>query len=284
MTEVLGETRRSLRASPIFAFYVLASLAVAGVIGLITIDVIDLGFSHFGDPAHRTHDITYGFLFTTAVVGLVAQLRRPEQNVAGMLMAPIPMAALALAGVLSNDMDAVVRFHPLRWVVWVTVVAALVHPAGRAFFRSFSAPRVNRVMLALVGVAAVLLLALASTNIRLQETVLDEHAGTGHYGFMAAFGFTVIAVGVLASLRPLGWRLTAWVAGLLPALLGVTSVLYPDAVSSLDPFWAVAAIAWGFGFVAAAAITDNAEGPTPLGSPRLSNRDRDAQSMRQLSN
>jgi hypothetical protein len=40
---------------------------------------------------------------------------------------------------------------------------------------------------------------------------------------------------VLASLRPRGWPLTAWVTGLLPVLQGVTSLIYPDASSSLGP-------------------------------------------------
>lgn len=264
MTHVLRDTLHSLRASPIFAFYVLATLAVGGVVGLITFDLIDLGMSHFGDPTHRTHDVTYGFLFSTGVVGVLAQLRRPEENGAGMLMALIPVTGLLLAAVLSRDVDAVVRFNPLRYAAAVTVVAALLHPAGRAFFGSFSVARVNWMMLALVGIAAVPLLAFASTNIRLQRTVADMHAFTGHYGFVAAFAFTVIAVGLLASLRPAGWKLTAWVAGLLPALLGVTSVLYQDTTSSLGLVWALAAIAWGVAFVAAAALTKDAA----AGSPR----------------
>ncbi|MBI2648212.1 MAG: hypothetical protein HYW93_00960 [Thaumarchaeota archaeon] len=59
----------------------------------------------------------------------------------------------------------------------------------------------------------------------------------------------------MASLRPDGWRLTAWVAGLLPALLGLASVVFPDLSSSLGLVWGVAAIAWGVGFVAAAELT-----------------------------
>jgi hypothetical protein len=119
-------------------------------------------------------------------------------------------------------------------------------------------------MLALIIIAGVPLLVYASTNIGLQGTVADDHAAAGHYGFMAAFSFTVIGVGVLASLRPDGWRLTAWVTGLLPALLGVTSLVYADVASSLGPFWAVAAIVWGIGFVAVAELTKNAEGGTLL--------------------
>ncbi|MGH2361139.1 MAG: hypothetical protein ACRDGM_11455, partial [bacterium] len=136
-----------------------------------------------------------------------------------------------------------------------TVIAVLLHPARRDFFRSFSVSRVNWVMLALVIIAAVPLLAFASTNIGLQGTVADDHAGIGHYGFMAAFGFTVIGAGLLASLRPAGWRLTAWVAGLLPTFLGLASVVFPDVSSSLGLVWAVAAIAWGVVFVAAAQLT-----------------------------
>lgn len=60
---------------------------------------------------------------------------------------------------------------------------------------------------------------------------------------VVGFGFTDIGVGLLASLGPDGWRLSAWVAGLLPVLLGVTSVIYPDASSSLDLVWAVPAMA-----------------------------------------
>lgn len=260
--DVVREVLRSFQASPVFAFYVMGTLGVAGLIGLITFDIIDLGMSHFGDPSHRAHDVTYGFLFMTGVVGVVAQLRRPRQNLAGMLMALIPSAALLLTAALAGDFNVVER-NPLRYAAWMTVVAALVHPAGRAFFRSFSVSRANWAMVALVGVAAAPLLALASTNIGLQRTADDGHAGMGHYAFVAAFSFAVIAVGLLASLRPAGWRLTAWVGGLLPALLAVTSILYPDTASSLGRVWSLAALAWGVLFVAVAERTNAADPSVP---------------------
>jgi hypothetical protein len=122
------------------------------------------------------------------------------------------------------------------------------------------------VLLALIIIAAVPLLAFASTNIGLQRTVTDDHAALGHYGFMAAFSFTVIGVGLLASLRPDGWRLTAWVCGLLPALLGLASLVYPDVASSIGLVWSLAAMAWGVGFVAAAELTRTPRAPTLLGS------------------
>jgi hypothetical protein len=264
----LREMKDSLRAHPGFAVAVLVTLVVAGLIGLMVfmmqLQPGFMGMAHGTEPHHRIHDLTYAFLFSTAVVGMVSQLRRPSKNVAGMLMALIPFVGLLLAAVLSTSAGVILSTERLLVAVG-TVIAALLHPTGHAFFRSFRVARINRVMLALVVIAAVPLLASAATNIGLQGASTDEHAGMGHYGFMFAFGFTIIGVGVLASLRPEGWRLTAWVAGILPALLGLASVVYPDAPSSLGPFWAIAAVAWGLVFVAASELTKGAEGPTLLG-------------------
>jgi hypothetical protein len=260
----------SRRASPVFALFVLVTLGVAGLIGLMVL-LMQLqpgfmGMAHFTEAHHRTHDLTFGLLFTTGVVGILAQLRRPSKNVAGQLMALIPWVGLLLAAVLSTSPFVILSPQSLVPAV-LTVFTALLHPTGRAFFRSFSVSRVHWVMLALVFIAAVPLLVFASTNIRLQATVADDHAGMGHYGFMAAFGFTVIAVSLLSGLRPDGWRLTAWVAGLLPALLGVSSVMYPDVASSLGLVWALAAIAWGAVFVAAAELTTRATEEMHMAAP-----------------
>jgi hypothetical protein len=137
-----------------------------------------------------------------------------------------------------------------------TLLAASLHPAGRNLLRSVRLSRASPVMLALVVAAAVPLFALALSNVILQRmTVPDDHATLGHYGFVAAFSLTVIGAGLLASLRPDGWRLTAWVAGVLAALFGLTSLVVPDVASSLDPVWAAAAIAWGVVFIGAAELT-----------------------------
>jgi hypothetical protein len=50
-------------------------------------------------------------------------------------------------------------------------------------------------------------------------------------------------------------------------LLGVTSIVYPDATSSLGLPWALAAIAWGLLFIAAAERTRDVERPALPGSP-----------------
>lgn len=81
---------------------------------------------------------------------------------------------------------------------------------------------------------------------------------------MAALAYTIIGVGLLASLRPVGWRFPALVAALLAAVLGGTSLIYPDAASSLDTGWALAAIGWATAFAGLAVRTDDAQQPTAM--------------------
>jgi hypothetical protein len=279
ITGSLRELKRSLRASPGFSLAVLITLGLAGLIGLMTLLMIALGgflgMAHFTEPHHRIHDLTYGFLFTTAVVGLLSQLRRPSRNVAGVLMALVPWIALLLAAILSTDSGVILSAERIL-VAAGTVVAALLHPNRRDLFRSLGVSRLNWVMLGLVIAAAVPLLAYAATNLGLQGGVTNEHAVMGHYGFMAAFAFNVVGVGLLASLRPDGWRVAAWVAGILPAFLGLASLVYPELDSSLEGSWAWLAIAWGLGFVAVSTLTSSAEGrasPAEEGAGRLPERE-----------
>jgi hypothetical protein len=235
-----------------FGVVVLLPDLFAGLLGQETAGHVS---HHFREPHHRIHDLTFAFLLGTALVGLLAQVRAPSKNGAAQLMALIPFVGLLLGFVLTNT---AVLSVPWVAVGAFTLLATILHPTGGALFSSFSVSRVNRVMLALVIIAAVPLLAFASTNIGLQRAGLSDHAALGHYGFMAAFGFTVIGVGLLASLRPDGRRLTAWVAGFLPALLGLASLVFPDVASSLGVVWALAAIVWGVVFVAVAELTQDA--------------------------
>jgi hypothetical protein len=241
-----------------FALFVLVTLGLFGLLGVVLVQGEVVGsHSHFREHHHRVHDLTFAFLFGTAAVGMVAQLFTPLKNVAGQIMALIPWLGLALVVPLTEYWSA----HASGFVMISTALfaaltlnATIFHPAGRDFFRSFRIARADRSMLALVAVAAIPLLAFAYTNVGLQRGAADDHVDLGHYGFMAAFSFTVIGVGILASMRPDGWRLAAWVGGLLPILLGAASIVFSDVASSLSPFWALLAIAWGISFVAAAEI------------------------------
>jgi putative effector of murein hydrolase LrgA (UPF0299 family) len=209
---------------------------------------------HFTEPHHRIHDLTFALLFLPALVGVLAQVRRPRRNVAGMLTALVPSIALLLTLLLTVGVSGDLRTLQPPWLMVMAgaLIALVLHPAGREVFRVAPRSRVERRLVALTVTAAVPLLPLAVRNIGLQATVADDHAAAGHYGFMAAFALAVVGVALLASLQPVGWRVTAWAAGLLPALLGITSLVYPLASSRLGAPGAVAAIGWGVVFVATA--------------------------------
>jgi hypothetical protein len=208
--------------------------------GILNPNITGAAAAHFTSLDHRMHDLAFTLLVTTGAVGLLAQLRSPRRNVAAQIMALIPWLSMAATFPLTNYWTPPGTAFPLYATAvygGFTLSAVLLHPTGRDLVTSFRAARASRGMLALVAIAIGPLLALAWNNVSQQreEATGDAHWIMGHYGFVAALSLTILGAGVVASLRPTGWRLTAWVAGLLPALLGVLSLWYPDADSSLHP-------------------------------------------------
>lgn len=244
----------------------------------------DVGVELFAEdyesvPPHRIHIFIFAVLLWTAAAGLLAQLRSPRRNVAGQWMAVLPWAGLLLAMVVS---DFLAPLPVVGIFGGLTLVAMVLHPAGRDLIRVGSVARIHRGMLVLVLLAAIPLLVFAATQIGLQtgaiepvhahdhggtnhEAVHQEHVEAGHFAGAAAVAITIIGVGVLASLRPPGWWLPAWIAGLSAAIIGLASVVFPDAASTADPVWAVAAILWGVAFVGVAELTQDGSAQTPLG-------------------
>jgi hypothetical protein len=97
------EMVQTFRASPVFVLAVLITLALAALnAGMVVLMNVAPGFlpgalgrmTHFAEPHHRIHDLTFGFLFMPAVFGMLAQLRRPVANIAGALMALVPWTGL----------------------------------------------------------------------------------------------------------------------------------------------------------------------------------------------
>ena len=203
---------------------------------------------HFREPHHRIHDLAFGLLLGTTGIGMLVQVRSPAKNVAGQLMAAIPILTLMLAAMGTDR-----RVLSVPWVAVgaPTIVAMLLHPD---LFRAVRAVRLARPMVALVAIGAVPLFAFGLSNIGLQRSGSSDHAALGHYGYLAAFALTVVGVGLVSSLRLAGWRLTATVTGSLAVALGVASLVFPDVDGSLGALWSPAAIAWGAGCIAVAEI------------------------------
>lgn len=243
----------------VFRVVILLTLALVAFFGVIVAQPALIGGlagdpsgghigQHFREPHHRIHDLAFGLLLGTTAIGAFVQLRAPGKNVAGQLMAAIPIVALVLAAVAGDR-----RVLAIPWVAVgaPTIVATLLHPD---LFRSISRIRPAGSMVALVAIAALPLLAFALSNIGLQRTGANDHAALGHYGYMAAYALTVVAVGIVSSLRLEGWTLVARIAGALAVFLGVASLVFPDVEGSVGTVWAAAAIGWGVGYIAVAEI------------------------------
>lgn len=276
----MAKAGRTTHTSWAFVIALALTLAAAGFNGLmVTLMALRLeellpgalaGMGHFTEAHHRTHDLMFALLFIPAMLGLLAQFRRPERNIAGMLMSLVPGTALLLVLAVAFATAGNTRTFQPPWVIVTggALLATSLHPAGTAFFGSFRRARLDSAMAALVVVAAGPLLAFAWINISLQANASDDHAAAGHYGFMAAFALATIALAVLACLHPHGWRLAAWTTGLLPVLFGAASLAYPHATSSLSLVWALAAIAWGATFLAMALHAKSAAHPVRLRQSR----------------
>lgn len=272
---------------------VINALMFLPALGLLPDNALS-AMGHFGSflATGNTHDLIHELVFAlvvgTAAVGLLSQLLKPKENFVGQLVAITAWVAMILIAALTNNWVP----QPLFIIFGgLTLLATIFHPAGLGLFTWVRGAKLNRVLLILVIIAAVPLLALAYTNIDLQtaagggaglfghnppafhggnsdqsfnntgsmatddeETDEQKHAALGHYRNLAVLSFIIILIGILASFRPKGWRLAAWVAGFLPISLGLASIVLPEAESSLGTIWSFAAIAWGVVFITAAEL------------------------------
>lgn len=233
----------------------------------------------FYEEAHRLHEFAVQLAFWPVLVGLLAQLRSPERHLTGMWAALLGIAAFAVAMVVSTFTA------PLPIVAFLgvpTLLAALAHPAGRGLVTSFGLDGVDRVLLALVVVAAVPLLAFAGHQVALQsgatqladahegathdEEVHEAHMEFGHFMFVTAFVLVVLVTGLLSSLGGPGWWLGAWVVGAMVAGFALAGLLAPEAASNPGPAWNLAAVGWAVAFVGAAERTRRSARPTTVGA------------------
>lgn len=240
-------------------------------------------FVSTGDTHDLIHEIIFALIVGTVAVGLLTQLWRPKENFTGQLVALIAWVVMILIAAITNNWVP----QPLFIIFGgLTILATIFHPAGRGLFSWFTGVRANKTLFVLVMIAAIPLLLLSFTNIGLQieggggaslfdhnppafhggvqteplnemedMTMNDEadddekHIALGHYRNLGAISLIIILLGILASYRPRGWRLTAWIAGFLPMILGLLSVILPDAESSLSIVWSLLSIIWGIVFI-----------------------------------
>lgn len=227
------------------------------------------------EVSHKVHEISFGALFLLPLVGLIAQLRRPETKVAPVYQVLVPLATtiVVLAVVAGQGDPSIVVF-----VVMPILIVAL-HPARSQVLRPTLAP--SPILLGVAALATVPLLIFAVGQLsvsaeagRIAPQVFDslpedatdaevdralkrvasgealeaaEHYG--HWSVMGAFALSIIGGSFIAASRAPGWGVTAWTTAVVTILYGVASLVFPDDASALGGLWGVLAILWGVALV-----------------------------------
>jgi hypothetical protein len=254
--EGLGRGRRI--AFRVFAIVVSLSLLVLMVFSLLEAVIMWLSWDTLmsfiddlpaGDEIHRAHFNIVGIVSWALVTGVVVQLRKPERRTAAMLQAVgIVVAGMAFYGLSGTITEWLTE--DVAPVVFVLILAWL-HPRARELVKM---PRLEPRMAGLVALAAVPWLVFITNQAILQwrNVAGDTHAEMEHWATAALLGIVVLWCGLVGSSDHSGWRLPAWIAGLASIDYGLHSLVFPEAASNASTSWGVAAVIWGFTFLAAA--------------------------------
>jgi hypothetical protein len=291
-----GKARRT-------TFYVLLVLLALLHIALNLMPYVILGwFLEEGAVSHRVHLIIFGWAFVLSFVGLLVHFRRPQIKVAQMYQVLIVIAFLLATTVL---VDRLIDMFVVLFLV-IPPLLFILHPNRSALLHPRI--NVSRTLLALALVAAVPLVVDSFVQIRiglnaarvapdvfdqledLDDDISDEEferelnaaarrltdsreeaeevVHFGHWSAMGSFNLILAGLALMAALRPPGWRLPAWSAGLSAILFGLASVANPGDASALNGYWSVLAIAWGIGFIVVAEASRRESEPDALVSPK----------------
>ena len=240
-------------------FYVIAALLLAMILGLLwpllafvvlawlPIDAWQALFPgediNAGDTIHRIHELSFSLIFWGLTIGVGLQLWKPVKREAPMLQALAVLAAFLFIDLVSGSFDA--EAIP---IMVASALLVLLHPARQGLFR-FSRPDAAMTGLSILAVIPGAFFILDHIAIQRLDIPGDVHAEFGHWSSMAVFATVIVLWGLIGSTDRTGWRTTAWLAGVSAAAYGLASLVFPIVASASGTGWAIAAIAWGVGYI-----------------------------------
>ena len=244
-----GSTRRRL----FFMWAAILSLVCGILFFGVTALTIGLWVAHQNALTTPVSDLSFFALGAIIIgMGFAVQLRNPERKIAGVQQAVLGLLALLVAGLIGNRIEPLVG--ALIFLGAAAILVAL-HPARSECFKlvqGLSAP-----LAAMSLLAAVPAVWYASSML-----ILARHAGLScffgrcPYGDrlaeMAALAIALVLVGLLAALKTPGWRVAAWSAGASAVILGVASIVLPDAPGAVGQAWGALTATWGVLFIVTA--------------------------------
>ena len=290
--------REAGNARRIFFYVFLVLFSLMHVVFNLMAGAVVGWFAEEGAISHRVHLIVFGWVFVLGFVGLVSHLRRPEKRVAEMYQVLI---ALGLIVATTLIVDRLVDPVVISFLVLPLLLVAL-HPNRTNLLHPTTNLSNTLVALALVATIPLVVDAFVQVQIGLDASRvapqllddIDENLSDdefekefnaaarratdspeeaeqvvhyGHWSAMGAFNLIIAGLALVASLRPPGWRLPAWSAGLSAVLFGVASIANQGDASALNGYWSVLAIAWGIGFIVVSEVARRATPQAPVATP-----------------
>lgn len=197
-----------------------------------------------GDQIHRLHSLALAVISWGALSGVALQFHRPWRKLGALLMSLAAVLAIACGLGVAGTFD-VAGTAPFLLLPLVTLA---LHPSIRTIT---SLPRLDLSMLALTVLAALKWVAYA-LNVAKAARVAGSHGDAEHLTFMVIVALAIPLWALLGATNIRGWVFPAGAAIVASGCVGLQSLIFPDALSGLEPVWASAALAWciAFGTVA----------------------------------
>lgn len=192
--------------------------------------------------SHRVHEVTFGVLFTIALIGVLLQLRRPKENIAAMWQAMITIGAIAIAALAVSRSD-----WRASLLLGLAAIAALLHPAGRLLWLPRLKPRWPMVVMTLA--LAIPMAAILEREARKAASNAQGHES--HWAMMGVFAVVVFSVALLGALVVKGWRVPAWSAVGAATVYAIVSTRFPFDASARPDDRAFTLVLWAatYGFL-----------------------------------
>lgn len=262
-------TRLGRRGFAFYAALTVFALFMVGFVGSTLLPVVTFWFgvpaqfpADFGElqfvESHRLHLIIRSAIAWTIIVPIIALFWRPRQSIGAVYQLAAFMLFLTGVQLVSRpEYITLTDVIATGVVLLLTAAVAVFHPSRDLLRDGLRPTRLSRPLLALAAVAAVPLLVYAADQLALQRVAVPleatgefaEHVLGFHFGDMFVASMLIILLGIVASLRPVGWWLPAATAGFFAIVIGVASVMFPAVSSSVGVIWGTLAIVWGIAFI-----------------------------------
>jgi hypothetical protein len=198
---------------------------------------------------HRIHYLALGLSHLLVTFGVVIQLWKPMKWIAPMWQASGAMGvSVVLLLLVRPPLETVPAF--VYVVLVMVIVLGFIHPSSALL--QFPRPH-DRSMTLLSVLAAVPLLVYSfnQTGLQLSGVGADPHWALLHYQMVGEYGIHLTLVALLGSTTLRGWRVTAWWAASIAALMGSAFIVYQNAASSQGAGWGLALLVWAVAYATA---------------------------------